>query len=147
MLGIGQADKRNPFILPVLLEYCERIRTNCQDHHITICEFVMLVTQARQLRAAVGSHKAAQEGQHHGPPAKIGQTSAIAFYIFKFKIRSRFPRGNEFTQFGAILWFSTKYRQTSLRSVFLSMYFAGSGGRNTESIPHSPIGGQLHERI
>lgn len=134
-------------MLPILLENCKRIRTNCQDHHITICEFFMLVTQARQLRAAVGSHKAAQEGQHHGPPAKIGQTSAIAFYIFKFKIRSRFPRGNEFTHVGAIPWSSPKFRQTSSPLIFLSMYFAGSDGKNTESIRRSQIGRKRHEQI
>ena len=147
MLGIGQADKRNPFILPILLEYCKRIRTNCQDHHITICEFFILVTQARQLRAAVGSHKAAQEGQHHRPPAKIRQTSAIAFYIFKFKIRSRLPRGDEFTHVGAIPWSSPKFRQTSSPLIFLLMYFAGSGDTNTESIRHSQIDRKRHEQI
>ena len=134
-------------MLPILLENCKRIRTNCQNHCVTGREFFMLVTQARQLRAAVGSHKAAQEGQHHGPPAKIGQTSAIAFYIFKFKIRSRFPRGNEFTHVGAILWSSPKFRQTSSPLIFLSMYFVGSGGKNTESIHHSQIGRKRHEQI
>lgn len=96
MFWIRQADKGNLFILPVLLECRTGIRANRQDQHIAVCEFFMLITQARQLRAAVGSHKAAQEGQHHGPPAKIGQTPAIAFYIFKLKIRSKFPRGNKF---------------------------------------------------
>ena len=96
MPGIGQADKWDLFILPILLKGRGRIRAHCQDNRIAVCEFFVLITQARQLRTAIGSHKAAQEGQHHGPPAKIGQTLAIAFYIFKLKIRSKFPRGNKF---------------------------------------------------
>jgi hypothetical protein len=72
MPGIGQADKWDLFILPILLEYIRCIRAHCQDNRVAVCEFFVLITQARQLRTAIGSHKTAQEGQHHGPPAKIG---------------------------------------------------------------------------
>src|SRR5215216_611366 len=99
----------------------------------------MFITQARQLRAAVGSHKATQEHEHHRLSLKIGQTSAIALYIFKLKIGSKFPRGNEFTHFGAILLFSPKFRQTSWSLIFRSMYFAGSGDKNKESTRHSSV--------
>ena len=147
MPGIGQADKWYSFISPILLKDRCWIRTHRQDHRVAVREFFMLITQARQLRAAVRSHETAQEGQHHGPSAKIRQTSAIAVYIFKFKIRSRFARGNKFTHAGAILWFSPKFRRTSSRSIFLSMYFAGLGGRSTESIHHSPTDSKRHEQI
>jgi hypothetical protein len=147
MIGIRQANKWNFFILPILLECRTCIRTYCQDHRVTICEFFVLITQARQLRAAVGSHKTSQEHEHHGSSLKIGQMSVIALYIFKFEIRSKFPRGNEFTHFGAILLFSPKFRQTSSLLIFLSMYFAGSGDKNKESIRHSPVDRPLHEHI
>lgn len=147
MLWVRQADKWNSFILPILLKGRCRIWANRQDHRVTVREFFMPITQARQLRAAVGSHKAAQEREHHGPPAKIGQTSEIAIYILKFKIRSQLSGGNEFTHFRAILWFSSKFRQTSSLLIFLSMYFAGSGDKNTESIRRSPVDSKRHEQI
>jgi hypothetical protein len=99
MFGIRQADKGNLFILPVLLECHTGIRANRQDQHIAICEFFVPITQARQLRAAVGSHKAAQERKHDGPAAKSRQTYVIPLHVLKFKIGSRFPGGNELTHF------------------------------------------------
>jgi hypothetical protein len=96
VFGIRQADKRNFFILPVLLEGRCRIWTHRQDHRVTAPEFFMLITQARQLRAAIGSQKSAQESQDDRRPAKIGQTARIALHIVKFKIRSRFPRSDKF---------------------------------------------------
>src|SRR6185436_7187971 len=147
MFRIRQADKWNLFLLPILLECPKSVRTDCQDHRVTFCEFVVLITQARQLRAAVRSQKAAQEHEHHGSSLKIGQTSATALYISKFEIRSKFPRGNEFTHFEAILLFSPKFRQTSSPLIFPSMYFAGSGDKNKESIRHSPVERKRHEQI
>lgn len=147
MFGIGQADKGNLFILPVLLKCRTGIRANRHDQHITICEFFVFITQARQLRAAIGSHKAAQERKHDWPAAQSRETHMISLHIIQFKIRSRFTRGNEFTHVGAILWFSPKFRQTYSQLIFLSMYFAGSGGRNTEPIRHSPADRARHEQI
>jgi len=105
MFGIRQTDKGDLFILPVLLECRTGIRANCHDQHITICESLILITQARQLRAAVGSHKSAQERKYDRPAAQSRQTHMISLHILQFKIRSKFPRCNEFTHIGVILWF------------------------------------------
>ena len=147
MFGIRQADKGNLFILPVLLECRTCIRADCHDQHITICEFFVLITQARQLRATVGSHKAAQKGKDDRPAAQSRQTHMISLHILQFKIRSKFSRGNEFTHVGAILSLSPRFRQTFSLSIFLSMYFAGSGGRNTGSIHHSAVDRKRHGQI
>ena len=103
MPGIGQADKWYSFISPILLECRKCIRTNRQDHRVTAPELLMLITQARQLRAAVGSHKAAQECEQHGSSLEIGQASEVALHVFQFEIRSNLSRSNEFTHVGAIL--------------------------------------------
>ena len=147
MTGVRQTDKGDVFIRPILSEGGQRIRANGQDLSATPLELFIHIPQARQLRAAIGSHKAAQERQHHGPPPKIGQTSAIALYIFKFNFGGKFPRGNEFTHYGAILLFSPKLRQTSSLLIFLSMYFAGSGDRNKGSIRRFAVDGKRHEKI
>lgn len=101
--GVRQTDKWNLFILPVSLKCRKCIRTNRQDHRVTVPELLMLITQARQLRAAVGSHKAAQECEQHGSSLEIGQASEVALHVFQFEIRSNLSRSNEFTHVGAIL--------------------------------------------
>ena len=112
MFGVGQSNERNLFNLPISLKCRKYVRAHRQDHRVTALELLMLITQTRQLRAAVRSHKAAQECEHHGSSLKIGQTSAVAIYIFQFEIRCNFSRGNEFTHFGAILLCSPRYRRT-----------------------------------
>ena len=59
MVGIGQTNEGNPFILPVLLKGRQRVWPDRQDFHPAAFKFFILIPQARQLRAAVRSHKAA----------------------------------------------------------------------------------------
>ena len=71
MLRVGQADEGNPLILPVLTENRCGIGSHSQDFCAAARELFVLIAQARQLRAAVGSHESAQERQDHWPAAKI----------------------------------------------------------------------------
>ena len=71
MLRVWQTDKWNVFVLPVSLKYPCRVRSYRQNFRAAAGELFISITQARQLRAAVGSHKAAQESEHHGFAAKI----------------------------------------------------------------------------
>ena len=96
MVRIWQADKRNIFIPPVLFENGRRVGPHGQNLHATIRELIVFITQARQLRAAVRSHKTAQESNHNRLAAEIGQTGRMSLYIFKFEIRSELSRGDQF---------------------------------------------------
>ncbi len=71
VIGIRQTGEGNSFILPVLLETGRWIGTDGQDHHTTAGKFLVLIPQARQLRAAVWSLKAAQESQYDRPAPKF----------------------------------------------------------------------------
>ena len=61
MFSIGQPDKGNLFIPPILFKDQRRIGSHSQDFRAAARELIISVSQARQLRAAVRSHKAAQE--------------------------------------------------------------------------------------
>ena len=65
MIGIWQADKGNIFIAPILLECRRRIRSDRNDLGTVTFELFIFITQARQLRAAIWSHEAAQEREHN----------------------------------------------------------------------------------
>jgi hypothetical protein len=72
MVRIGQANKGDAFVLPVLVEDRSRIRSYSQDLRAATGELAISISQARQLRAAVRSHKSTQEGKNYWPTAKIG---------------------------------------------------------------------------
>lgn len=72
MIGVRQADKGNPLIFPILFEGRRLIGSNSQDFYPAALELSITVSQARQLRAAVWSHKAAQESQHDRLASKRG---------------------------------------------------------------------------
>jgi hypothetical protein len=72
MVRIGQADKGDPLLLPVLPKDRLGVRSDRQDLRAAACELFISIPQTRQLRAAVRSHKTAQEGKHDRPTAKVG---------------------------------------------------------------------------
>jgi hypothetical protein len=72
MVRVGQANKRNFLILPVLPEHICRIGPHRQDLRPAAGELFVSIAQARQLRATVRSHEPAQEGKHNRLAAKIG---------------------------------------------------------------------------
>ena len=55
MIRIGQTDKRYFFSLPILPKHLVFFRTYSQDLCPSSPELIIIITQARQLRAAVGS--------------------------------------------------------------------------------------------
>ncbi len=97
MIRVGQTDERDSLILPELLEGRRRIGAKRDNFRIPIDEFLILLTQARQLRAAIRSHEAAQKSQDHGlAAAELRKTDAITIYIFKLEIGRELPRGDQF---------------------------------------------------
>src|SRR5215207_4489036 len=61
MFGIGQANERNVFFIPITLKLFRFIGANRQNDYTAFSKLLVLITQARQLRATVRSHKAAQK--------------------------------------------------------------------------------------
>ena len=97
MVGIGQADEWNSFILPILFEGGRGIGSDSQDLGSAACEFIIFITQARQLRAAVRSHEAAQKCKNNRfVVAKTGKFHLGAVHILELEIGREFPRGNQF---------------------------------------------------
>ena len=131
MFGIGQANERNVFIVPETLELRRIIWPDRQNDCPAFSELLIFITQARQLRAAIGSHEAAQKIKYDRSPAKFRKTNVVALYIIQFKIGSGISRCDQLTHSAAILLLSAKYRQTFSPSIFPSVYFADSGDRST----------------
>lgn len=71
MVRVRQAEKWDPLLGPIVLEGFRQIGTDCQDLRPATLELVRFVPQARQLRAAVRSPKAAQKGKHDYLAAKV----------------------------------------------------------------------------
>lgn len=61
MLWIRNADEWQIVFAPIFLEGFQSIRPNGNDLNIAGCKVGMVLTQARQLRTAVWSHKSAQK--------------------------------------------------------------------------------------
>ena len=71
MIGVWQPNERNMLIAPVLFKGRRRIGSNGKDLHSAIYKLIILISQARQLRAAIRSHKAAQECKYNRLAAEI----------------------------------------------------------------------------
>ena len=71
MFGIGQANERNVFILPETLELLEVIWPDRQNDCPAFSELLIFITQARQLRTTVKSHKATQKIKDDQSAAKF----------------------------------------------------------------------------
>ena len=134
MLGVRQTDERDSFVLPVACEYRRRIRSNCQYHRAPPGKFFMLIAQARQLRATVGSHKSAQECEQHRLPAKIRQADPFSGHVLQFEIRSQLTGCDQYGLQAAVVSPSSKSRPTSLQRAFPSAYSGGWGDRSRGSI-------------
>ena len=72
MVRVGQANERNVLIPPVLPEHICRVGPHRQDLRPMVRKLPISIPQARQLRATVWSHKAAQEREHNRLAAIIG---------------------------------------------------------------------------
>jgi len=59
VIRIGQADKRKLLLIPILTKSILAIGTDGKNLCVAICKLSVLIAQARQLRAAIRSHKAA----------------------------------------------------------------------------------------
>jgi len=89
---IGQADERKPVLVPILTKGVLAVRSNGEDLGAAGGELFVIITQARQLRAAVGSHEAPQKCKHDGPAAIVRQADQPSVDGPDFKFKRPFPR-------------------------------------------------------
>lgn len=61
--GVGQTDEGQAVFVPIVAIGVGAIGANRQDFRVTRGEGLVIVAQAREMGAAMRSHKAAQEGQ------------------------------------------------------------------------------------
>jgi len=92
---IRQPHKGNMLAAPVLTEYGGWIRPNRQDLSTATGKLLITISKARQLRAAIRSHKPAQERQHNRLATIIRQSDMLPLDIFQFKIRCQIPWRNQ----------------------------------------------------
>jgi hypothetical protein len=96
VFGIGNTDERDVFVAPVLLKGGIGVWANGEDDRLASLKFFVIVSQARQRRAAIGSHEAAQEIEQNRLAAKIGEADATTVEVINFEFGGRFARGDEF---------------------------------------------------
>ena len=89
MTRIGQADKREILLRPIFAERGGAVRPDGKNLGTAALELGIILTQARQLRAAIGSQEATQKGKDQGLTAKIGQADKLSLCIAEFKLRCR----------------------------------------------------------
>jgi len=95
--GIRQTNKGDVLITPILLKAHRCIGSHGQDLDAAALEFIIIITQARQLRAAVRSHETAQKRQYNWRAAKIRQAHFVTLHILQLEIRRRVPRCDQDT--------------------------------------------------
>lgn len=71
MIGVGQADKWDALILPIAFEFRFSGWTHGENLRAARGKLRISIAQARQRRAAIRSHKTAQEVQHDRLAAKL----------------------------------------------------------------------------
>ena len=122
MIRVRQTNERDVFILPILLKRRRRIGTYRKDFSIAPGKPLVIIPQARQLRAAIRSHESAQEGKDNWfTPAKIRKTHKLAVYICQFKVRSSFSRRNQIR-----LHFVAKFSKNSIVSPAINTHCSSS---------------------
>ncbi len=86
---VGQAGEGDIVFGPVALECVRAIRAQGQDGSPQRGEFCMALAQLRQMRAAVGSDKPAQQDQHNQMSRiDFRKADQVALNILELKIRS-----------------------------------------------------------
>lgn len=96
MRRVGQSDKWKFLPRPIIPEDLLPVGTHRHDLRAAQSEFFIIIPQARQLRAAERSGKAAQEGKHDRFAAvKTREADQIAMSIGEFEIRGGFARRDQ----------------------------------------------------
>ena len=88
MLGIGQADKRQLFNMPIIRQCFLDFRPNSDDFRLPFRELFIVLAQLRHVLPAMLSKETAIENQDNMLfPLEVGKLDHIAFCIVRRKIR------------------------------------------------------------
>jgi len=134
VIRIGQADERQALRPPVQAESSGSIGTDCNHLGSAADEFRIVILQTRQLRAAIRSEEAAQERQHHGPAAKVGESNQPSVCVTKFEIGGGLAKAASGLQARPILGRWPRCHRTWQAEAFQSACSAGSDGSCTAAI-------------
>lgn len=120
VIRVGQTNERNLFVLPIAFEGLGIVRSHREDLGVAPHKALMILLQARQLRAAVRSHKAAQEGKHNRlAAAEIRKADEPPLHVGQFKVRGGFPGSDQFGCHYSVN-FSRKFAVASATSIHCS---------------------------
>ena len=91
---IGKTNERKLLRIPISAERQCRVWPN--GYHISPAarEFLVLIAQARQLRAAIRSEEATQKGQDDRLPSIICKSDQVAVWIGQLEFRCSFTRAH-----------------------------------------------------
>ena len=112
MVGIGEADEGHFFRAPILLKGGFGVWANGQDGHVALGELDVIIAEARQRRAAIRSHEAAQEVEQDGLVAQFGEADAATVEVVDLEIGGEFARGEEVGHMGSrvvLVWVSVRF--------------------------------------
>lgn len=90
MRWIRQANERDSLFIPICLKSIRSVWANGENIRAAASEQTIFISEARQLRAAVWSEKAAQENQYNRFAAIIRKADETSIGIFEFKFGRRF---------------------------------------------------------
>lgn len=97
VIGVRQTYEGNILVLPIAFEGLGIVRSDRNDHDIPPYKALMIIPQARQLRAAIRSHEAAQEGKHHRfAPAVIRKADEVSLDVSQLEVWSGFTGCDQF---------------------------------------------------
>ena len=89
---IGKAHERIVLGLPYLFETAWPLGAYDENFCISRYELFILLTQLREVGAAVGSHETARENQQYVPfPVIIREAYGVPLYVGQLKIRGCLP--------------------------------------------------------
>ncbi len=95
MIGIGKTGEWYCFFHPISFHNIRSLWSDGQDLCLTGSEFRIILTQAREVGAAIGSEETAQKNNHHiFALAKFRKAHCIAIDIWQRKIRGEHTRSD-----------------------------------------------------
>lgn len=114
MIRIGQTDERQVFAIPIGFESSSMIGSHRHDLRAARFELIVIIPEARQLRAAERSGKTAQKREEHRLAFEnYRKTDRIPIHIIQFEVGSGLARGDQSARHGNSKYSSTIFMNGS----------------------------------
>lgn len=92
VIRVGHARERQPFRAPIGAECICAIRTHRQDLCTASREVVIIISESRQLRAAVWSKKTPQKDKDDRPTSILGEADDTSARVAQLKFGGKLSR-------------------------------------------------------